>query len=154
MTHVVLSLQLGTTRVRQDVGTNRARDVLAGFATAARGRVPEYSDTFTTEISLQPTSLFSRAANYETAHVFGRSYLGTLPTDEELTQDLVELTRLYRLLTYRGGLLPLESSPDLDNYDLQDFLGIEDRQRLGFHFRVERNHALAEQAKRIHGYSC
>jgi 5-methylcytosine-specific restriction protein A len=158
MSHVVLSLQLGTTALREELGIVAARAALRRLTTLVRQRVPEYANAFTTEIDLQPASSDNRAASYELGHAFGRVYGRNLPTDDVLAIDLAHLVQLYRMMTFRGGLDALRAddrpTSQLEAAGYQDYSGEEDRRRIRYHTRIERNRQLAAAAKRVHGYAC
>lgn len=150
MGRIYLSLNQGTTRVREEFG-RRTTSELNRRAALMRDRVPEFEDRFDAgEIDL--ASQAQLPLDYEAGHGLGKAYLtAQLPEESELTNDLREVVSLYELLTARNGL---------------DSIGVEDDEaetggrnltevrRYKLHRRIERNPALAKEAKRIHGYVC
>jgi 5-methylcytosine-specific restriction protein A len=82
----------------------------------------------------------------------------TLPSNEELGGDLIEMVKLYRIATQRGGtdLAESVSEIDRDNEEQSSEAQLEGARRERFHFRIERqrNNKLSREAKRIHGYVC
>ncbi len=161
MDGVALSLQLGATATRAQLGNERAVEVLRRLATAIRTRVPEYTRHFSdAPINLQPASKSSRAAFYEAGHAFGVTYGHNLPAESVLLGDLRAMARLYRLLTFRGGLDPTgEAMNDFADAREADeaytgYTGAEDLRRLRYHRRIERNRKLSAEAKKIHGPVC
>jgi 5-methylcytosine-specific restriction protein A len=151
MASVALSLNQGTTAVRQEFGA-RAREVLRDRAALMRARLPEHVERF----SPAPIGLASRGAlpgDYEAGHAFGRVYmLASLPSDEEMAADLREMVGLYLALTFRGGLDP---TPEAEGSEEQGAAGAEaivELRRYRYHRRIERASTIA--VKRIHGHRC
>lgn len=158
---VSLSLQVGTTAVRERVGrSNDARGELHAIVELIRRSVPEWRDLFPEkEIHLQPDSPGSRAAFYEHGHAFGVTYsTSALPSEQSLVGDLTRMVELYRLLTVRAGTeLALRTMPGLENSENLmdvDTAGWEYPTQYRLHRTIERNRALAKRAKRALGYVC
>src|SRR4051812_34169741 len=105
MSSVVLSLNQGTTAVRQEFGL-QTRQVLQDRAALMRARLPEYAERFSpTPIALASAKV--RPRDYEAGHAFGRVYsVEALPLEEHLVADLRAIVSLYLALTFRGGLDP------------------------------------------------
>ena len=154
MDRVVLSLQLGTTTLKKELGTKAAYAHLQYLAALIQARLPEYQQHFSqAAIDLQPSSTASRAASYEKGHAFGKTYRTPLPSEDVLRQDLRQMAHLYRQLTFRGGINdPEESGPETT--ETQSYTGAEDKRRFHYHRVIDRNKALAREAKKIHGHIC
>src|SRR3954453_335900 len=72
MSSVVISLNQGTTAVRQEFGS-QTRQILRDRAALMRARLPEYTERFSpTPITLASTKILPR--DYEAGHAFGRTY--------------------------------------------------------------------------------
>jgi 5-methylcytosine-specific restriction protein A len=158
---VSLSLQVGTTAVRERVGrSNDARGELLAIVDLIRRTVPEWKTFFPEEaIHLQPDSPSSRAAFYEHGHAFGVTYaISSLPPEYSLKEDLGRMIELYRLLTARAGSeLTLRTLPDSEDplsSSEGEFEGWEYPSEYRLHRVIERNQALAKRAKRVLGYIC
>ena len=91
---------------------------------------------------------------YEFGHAFGRQYeTSNLPTEEALVEDLGEMLRLYKLVTFLGGTDELDEGLGAATSD-EDPATIEEKRLYSLHRRVERRPRLAREAKRIHGTVC
>jgi len=149
---VFLSLNQGVTDVRERYGAEarhalevRAQDLLAqlgNFGSNFRGG----------PIDLQVSGGSTLGAFYEVGSILSKFYpLESLPEDEILNSDLVELMELYSALSSRAVLVQ-GVSPQED--DEQNTPGVEDLTRLREHKRIERNQRLSRAAKRSLGYTC
>jgi 5-methylcytosine-specific restriction enzyme A len=161
LSSVSLSLQIGTTAVRERVGrSNDARGELRAIVGLIRRSVPEWMTFFPEKtIQLEPDSPSSRAAFYEHGHAFGVTYgISRLPPEHALKEDLRRMIEIYRLLTARAGSeLTLRTLPHLEGpipSSEGEFLGWEYPTEYRLHRVIERNHALAKRAKRALGYVC
>lgn len=159
MDRVSLSLQLGTTHVRERTrGSGAARRELASLVSLIRRSLPSWRDSFPEEtIHLEPDSPTSRAAFYEHGHAFGVTYqLDQLPGETTLRDDLRRMVDLYRRLTASvGDELEYRTAPrDELAGRAEDEGGWEHPTQYRLHRRVERNRKLAERAKRALGYVC
>lgn len=156
---VYLSLNQGMTGLRQEWGHTEAKEILMHRAGILRGRLAaELKPRFKTDpIDLQAGSSNSRLAFYEPGHAFGIRYDRiNLPPDDKLSEDLLEMLRLYHLAVIRGGTEEFDlGKPVVDPIrpDLSD-LTLEEKRRYRYHRTIERNSKLAEKAKQIHGYTC
>lgn len=134
MEQLHLSLNQGTTALYHEFGPRYGREVLKERATTMRLRVADKAGSF----SAQPIDLKSDnslARGYEAGHAFGRTYkLSSLPPDGVLTNDLIALLQLYRVLTHRGGVTP--SDVLLKTAGVKD---IEEARRYEVVRRLERN---------------
>lgn len=162
MMRLVLSLQIGITEFRGAMAVAEAKERLHHIGALIRLRLPEYAKPeFRFEyapIDLDSPAGSSRSGYYEAAHAFGTTYSFPLPPENELASDLVRMVRLYRLLTFRGGVTEeFDSQPDGEQEQHGEgapTLGLEDARRYRLHRRIERNAALANAAKRLHGLTC
>ena len=155
MDRVVLSLQLGTESIKNELGKKAAYARLEYLTALIQDRLSEYPTYFSNiPIDLQPPSPASRAASYEKGHAFGKTYFAPLPSDDVLRQDLHHMVHLYKQLTFRGGIGEVENADGPEITASQDYTGDENKRRFQYHKRIERNKKLACVAKRIHGHIC
>ena len=148
MTRLYLSLNQGTTVVREEFGA-RYEAELRRRASLMRARVPEYSPQYSDD----EIDLASRAAlprGYEAGHAFGIRYdLHELPAEDALRKDLEQIARLYLRLVVRGGI---DATPeDGQNGAHESFV---ERRTYRLHRKIERNSRAGNKAKSIHGYIC
>jgi 5-methylcytosine-specific restriction protein A len=151
MTRLSLSLNQGTTSVRAELGAE-TRNELMRRAAIIRSRIPEAIEHFTSApIELSATGQLSK--DYEAGHAFGITYqLDALPSGSSLEEDLRNMTRLYLMLTSRGGIELSEGHEQAaDEAGLQT---IVEQRRYTFHRRIERDSSASRAAKKIHGYVC
>ena len=149
---VYLSINQGMTELRDELGTKGAQVLLRSRAKIMRTRITteELQHFSVSNIDLQPPNAQHRLAFYEPGHSFGIKYnYSNLPSNDQLVGDLQRIVRLYRLITSRGGVNPLDT-PDGGS----SFGTLEEKRNYRYHRVVERNRKLALEAKRIHGYVC
>lgn len=154
MNTVYLSMNQGVTEVRMEFGDTEARNILSTRARIMRHRVQsELSNRYSLnqiDLGIQSSNLSS--AFYEPGHAFGIRYdRNNMPDNQILIDDMSSMLDLYQLLVQRGGNTLYET--DNDDSDLQQ-QNLEERRRIRYHRRIERNQRLAREAKRIHGYIC
>lgn len=140
MEQVHLSLNQGTTAVYHEFGPRYGRDVLRERAETMRLRVVDKSGSFSPKpiVLKSDTSL---ALGYEAGHALGCSYnLSSLPSETVLVRDLIALLRLYRVLTYRGGVTP--SDVLLKTGGVKE---LEEARRYEVAQRLERNHKVRSE---------
>ena len=161
MMRLVLSLQLGITEFRGAMAVAEAKERLQHMGALIRLRLPEYAKPEFrfdySPIDLDSPAGSSRSGYYEAAHAFGATYSFPFPPEEQLVADLGRMVRLYRLLTFRGGITEdFDSQPEAEQgqEEVAPTLGLEDARRYRLHRRIERNGALADAAKRVHGLIC
>ena len=109
---VYLSLNQGMTELRKEFGSGEAKEILRSRAKILRSRSEsEYQVRFNaTPIDLQASGPSTRLAFYEPGHVFGVRYdQNSLPTTQQLIDDLAMMINVYRLATARGGTDDLDS---------------------------------------------
>lgn len=107
MSRVYLSLNQGTTAVRNDFGTATG-DELERRAHIMRTRLRDRDPKFT-EAPIELRSMGQLGRDYEAGHALGIAYrLDELPGDEVLSHDLHEMLSLYSRLSFNGGLAPSE----------------------------------------------
>jgi 5-methylcytosine-specific restriction protein A len=152
---VHLSLNQGTTAVREEFA-GKARDVLADRAEFMRKRVAEYGAM----LPVQTIDLGSNArlpGDYVAGHALGTTYaLDALPTETTLRADLQNVVRVYRALTYRGGIEgDVEPQAELeDEFNIPTQATVIETRKYAFHRKIERNRTAAKQAKKFHGTRC
>lgn len=144
--------------LRDEFGVE-AKNILAQRASILRARVSSDYDSFPElSIDLQSGGPGTRLAYYEPGHVFGVRYLSTaIPSEDVLIADLYEMLRLYALATIRGGTQELETGGHAVSEMSEEYLAnisIEEKRRLRFHLRIERNPKLSKLAKKVHGFIC
>ena len=150
MTSVSLSLNQGTTAVQTEFG-RQTRDVLRERAALMRARVPEGQALFSSEEIDLKTNHY-RALNYEAGHALGKRYnTSALPEEDDLAYDLQEMLRLYRTLTFRGGLDPTPEFVE-GNKPPKNNETIIERRRYRYHRSIERS--SNDKVKRVLGYRC
>ena len=149
MTGFYLSINQGTTSVREEFGAGTHEELLRRSDTMF-ARLGASSDGLNlASINLKSSS--SLAKDYEAGHVIGRFYsIEDIPSSDQLQADLNNLLAHYFSLTAKGGI---DNIDELDLDDLPSRTLIE-RRRYKLHRRIERNDALRQAAKRIHGDTC
>lgn len=156
---VYLSLNQGMSHLREELGSE-AKATLTHRASVLRARsMPDYRRSFPNEaIDLQPPASSSRLAFYEPGHAYGIKYsLGAIPDEQRLVSDLTEMLRLYAAALAKGGTLEIDNTGHGITEQEDDnplTLTLEEKRRLTYHRRVERNSRLSMLAKKIHGYTC
>ena len=148
---VYLSLNQGVTSVREQYGSDakhalhvRANDFLARLGKLADGLLQG-------QIDLGVTGSSTLGAYYEHGAICSIFYPKlSLPSDQQLSADLLRLVDLYFTLVSRETRLYEQADAESDEEGLE----AEDLRNLREHKRVERNKKLAARAKRIHGYKC
>ncbi len=156
---VYLSLNQGMTELRKEFGSGEAKELLRNRAKILRSRLePEYQVRFNAKpIDLQAAGPSTRLAFYEPGHVFGVRYdQNSLPTTQQLIDDLAMMINVYRLATARGGTDDLDSGHSVTDQLQVDLSGstLQEKRQYRYHRVIERNHRLASAAKQIQGYVC
>lgn len=148
---VYLSLNQGVTSVREQYGSDakhalhvRANDFLARLGKLADGLLQG-------PIDLGAIGSTSLGAYYEHGAICSVFYpKADLPSDQQLSTDLLRFVDLYFTLASRETRLYEQADAEED----EEGLGDEDLRNLREHKRIERNKKLAARAKRIHGCKC
>jgi 5-methylcytosine-specific restriction enzyme A len=156
---VYLSFNQGMTLLREEFRVEETKQILRHRASILRNRLsPEHLNRFRTNIiDLQAPYPNSRLAMYEHGHAFGVKYSRqSIPSTAQLIADLTEMLKLYQLATERGGVAEFDENTARTDAVLsgQTDLTLEEKRRFRYHRVIERNRKLAEEAKRIHGYTC
>jgi len=153
---VYLSMNQGMTALKDEFGSGTARDTLEHRANIIQNRLSnEFPQLFDTRpIDLQASGQSTRLAFYEPGHAFGKVYLrDSMPSNDELVNDLGYMLNLYSLLHSRGGVTELISDTEQpDEPSIPDTM--EERRRFRYHKSIERNSRLSKAAKEYHGYVC
>lgn len=146
-----ISLNQGITSVRARYGVDakkalevRAADFLARLGTRAAG-------LSSGPIDLVCSAESGLASFYESGSVCSISYeLGKIPSDKQLSDDLLRFVDLYFTLVSSEPKLFVQADGEED----EEELAVEDLKTLREHKRIERNKKLANQVKRALGYVC
>jgi 5-methylcytosine-specific restriction protein A len=89
---------------------------------------------------------------YEAGNIIAKYYSAyDLPDDSQLKEDVIEILKLYEILSYNEGLPTTQA--EIEN-DEEKYKGFEDLRRFRFHKRIERNAQLSKKVKKIQGYTC
>ena len=148
---VYLSINQGVTTVQEAYGTE-AKHALRIRACDFLAQLGSIDKAFSTEpLNLKVTSSTDLGAFYQAGTVCSKFYpAGSLPDDEVLRRDLLQIIDLYLLLSSKAILSQGSTPPEAD----ESGLGIEDLSLLREHKRIERNQKLASDAKRLLGHIC
>ena len=104
------------------------------------------------EIDLNPSAPSNDTAYYESGNIVAKYYpRDSIPNDEFLKKDLIQVLSLYDALLY--GEAASESETIIDG-DEPENMHYEDAGKLRLHKRIERNPKLAQAAKKILGCVC
>lgn len=152
MAGVYLSLNQAMTEQKELYNAN-AKAVLKARAGNFRAILgPETGGFDNYEIDLAPTSPSNIAAYYESANIVAKYYSKeSIPSDEVLTKDLLQILSLYENLIYGEAASEVENIVEGDE---PEDIHYEDAGKLRLHKRIERNPRLALAAKEILGYRC
>jgi len=149
---VYLSLNQGTTEVKERVGRGRYREVLEATADRDVGLLAgkNLSELETGPISLGGSS--DLALGYDAGNIFAVKYQrGEVPADPELDEDLRRMLSLYQSLV--EGRDQIKGDEDEDPLQPKFKSQLEAR-RYTWHRRAERSRTLAKEAKNAHGTTC
>lgn len=155
---VFLSLNQGTTAAIDEF-KGRALEVLSDRAALMRARLSDYAKYFDTQ-AIQLGSNLRLPKGYEAGHAFGKKYrLDELPDEEQLREDLQNITRAYLTLTFRGGLEPTpELTPAGQGYNEDDApkagATLTEVRQYRLHRKIDRHPRAAKEAKAHHGTNC
>ncbi len=151
MSWVHLCLAQGVTIIQEELG-RAARDELQRRAALIRARVPEYTSRFNFgSFVLNASSDLGR--RHEWSPAFGKSYdLDAMLFDEELAEDLQEITGLYHTLIARGGIETFEDRSE--SAATGEPATIEEQRRYRRHRRIELHTKASKRAKEVHGDVC
>jgi len=155
MAGVFLSLNQGVTDISRKYRRDD-KDILRLKAEDYRAQLKGISHTFNVfRIQLgdfKKSRASKLAKQYEAGNIIAKYYsAGSLPTNEQLRADILEILRIYRILYFNHGL----PSTQMDITDDEErYKGTEDLKKYRQHKRLERNRSLAEKAKKSLGYRC
>ena len=152
---VHLSLNQGTTIVREEFKA-KTRDILSNRAQFMRDRLADYQ----VGLPVSNIELGSDArlpGDYAAGHAMGTSYnLEALPTESVLENDLRNVVRAYRALTFRGGIEG-DGEPQSEltiEFNLPPAASITETRKYSYHRKIERNSTASKNAKKFHGTTC
>ncbi|QIP12992.1 DUF3578 domain-containing protein [Spirosoma aureum] len=92
------------------------------------------------------------ASLYESGNIIAKYYpLVDLPTDSELCNDILHIIKAYDSLFY-NELISISQYDKESNEE--NYLGVENLQKIRLHKRIERNAKLVKKVKDIQGYTC
>lgn len=154
---VSLVMGQGTYEVRKEFGMGTL-GILEMRAKLLRQRVPEFRQSFN-EGPFPIKSSAHAGDDWSVSSAWGITYtISKLPTNEELSKDLLDMVNLYRIATKRGGIELSENSSErnANEEDSSSKAQLEGARQERLHLKVERlrNNKLSKEAKRIHGYVC
>lgn len=146
---VYLSLNQGVTLVRERYhgDAKKALSTRAADFVARLGAIPNGFTAGNIDLAVSGSS--SLGAYYQTGAIISRLYsANSLPSEDELTRDLLTLVVQYAVLVDRE----LPSSSSLEQED--DEVHFEDLTKIRAHKRIERNQKLARKVKKLKGFRC
>lgn len=152
MTGVYLSLNQAMTEQKNQYKSD-AKTVLKARAGNFRAILGPQTGKFKDiDINLAPSASSNDTAFYEAGNILARYYpKGSIPSDTALTEDLETVLALYDDLI--NGETAFEAETVVEG-DEPENIRFEDASKLRLHKRIERNPKLAQEAKKILGYTC
>jgi len=153
MSGFYLSLNQGVTEIRKKYNSKDTNKVLKIKAEDFRAQIDIDRSTFNTnEIDLRISKKNSLARFYESGNIVSKYYSSfNVPDMNQLRQDLIEVLKLYEIISYNEGL-PTSQAGKEDGEDA--YVGFEDLRKFRFHKRIERNIQLSKEVKKAQGYTC
>lgn len=140
MSGVYLSLNQGVTEVRENYKSN-TRKVLKLRAQDYRAKL-DYEEGELLEIDLN--SKTTNARLYESGNIIAKFYSrDSLPSNENLTQDILKYLSYYEELTFNDTHLNEEKR-----------LTATEKKQYRLHFRIERNSSISKKVKNEKGFVC
>ena len=149
-----LSLNQGTTAVRAEFKA-KALEILRDRAKFMRARLGNNGPFTSTPIALGSSATLP--SDYEAGHVIGKRYdAAQLPSEHQLTVDLVDLIGQYQRLVFLGGY---DTTPDEDQDPVQQqerplATSVDERRQYRLHRKLERRSKTSELVKKHHGTIC
>ena len=152
MAGVYLSLNQAMTE-QKELYKSDAKTALKAKAENFRAMLgPKTGGFNVNEIDLNPSAPSNDTAYYESGNIVAKYYpRDSIPNDEFLKKDLIQVLSLYDALLY--GEAASESETIIDG-DEPENMHYEDAGKLRLHKRIERNPKLAQAAKKILGCVC
>lgn len=154
MSGFYLSLNQGVTEIEQRY-KREAKQALQIKAEDFRAQLNIASEVFNkTKIELKTlTNTKSKLpALYEAGNIIAKYYPEyDIPSDAQLKADILEMLKLYELISYNEGLPTTQAEKENDE---EKYKGFEDLQKFRFHKRIERNTLLSKKVKQVQGYTC
>ncbi|MEH2137037.1 MrcB family domain-containing protein [Nostoc sp.] len=153
---VYLSLNQGTASLKKNYGLGGAKDILRERAKTFRKIIStdiiiKYYENIDLKLEAIPKETTARRLGqaYHAGNVLAVYYPKTrLPDSDKLVNDLLFFIKIYEELIEKQ---PLDTQ---DNELDSEEVWFEDLTKYKIHKRVERNQALCNKAKEIHGYIC
>jgi 5-methylcytosine-specific restriction protein A len=154
MSGFYLSLNQGVTDVKNKYH-REAKQILKIKAEDFRAQlsfIPKNFDKLHISLRTKSSTKSPLSSFYEAGNIIAKYYSAyNLPSDSQLKDDILEVLKLYEILSYNEGLPT--SQAEIEN-DEGNFIGFEDLRRFRFHKRIERNTLLSKKVKKIQGYTC
>lgn len=89
---------------------------------------------------------------YEAGNIIAKYYpANNLPDEQQLQSDILEILKIYELLSYNEGLPRTQAERENDE---EKYKGFEDLKKFRLHKRIERNIQLSKKVKKLQGYTC
>lgn len=150
---VFLSICQGAGAVIEEFGRKDGLAVLRDRAALGRKRLADLLPLKAIN-RMSFTSSKELPVRYEAGFITGFEYLlEEMPSEHELQSDLEELCRLYRILSFRGGVL--DSLEDIAMPEQEEVeISLCEKRRYSFHRRIDRNQALVRLVKERKGDTC
>lgn len=154
MSGFYLSLNQGVTHVVEKYKKN-AKDVLLLLANDYRAQIGLINSNFNQEPiqlkSLKSTKT-SLATLYSAGNILSKYYeSNNIPSNFQLQTDILEMLKIYEMISYNEGLPTTEGEIEDDE---KDYKAIQDLRKFRFHKRIERNITLSKKVKKVQGYRC
>jgi 5-methylcytosine-specific restriction protein A len=154
MSGFYLSLNQGVTEIKQKY-KKEAKQVLKVKAEDYRAQlniIPSAFDKLEIKLKNSKTTKSSLPSLYEAGNVIAKFYSAyDIPESTQLRLDILEMLKIYEVLSYNEGLPSTQG--EIEN-DEQDFKGYEDLRKFRFHKRIERNVQLSKKVKKAQGFTC
>jgi 5-methylcytosine-specific restriction protein A len=151
-----LSLAQGCTTLKDAVGVPKAKVELQRRATVMRGRAQALAKRLAPlEMDLAVDNTVWRGKLYEQGSVLGKMYdTRRLPSDADMTADLVEALDLYALLKREGGWAAEDSIVEEAESDEIPNRGLQQSKTYRQHRTIERDRGHSREVKRRQGTRC
>lgn len=154
MTGFYLSLNQGVTEVREKYksDTKKVLQLKAQDFRAQIGVTPKNFNKIEIELKRSKGKGSSNAALYEAGNIIAKYYSSfKLPSNEDLKVDILEILKIYELISYNEGLPTTQAEKETDE---DKYKGFENLKKYRFHKRIERNIRLSKKVKEAQGYNC
>lgn len=154
MSGFYLSLNQGVTelRIKYKSETKQVLILKAEDFRAQIGVIPSGFTKDTINLNSKAESNRTNIMLYEAGNIISKYYSRhELPEEIELKNDILEILKVYELISYNEGLPSSQAEKENDE---DKYKGYEDLRRFRFHKRIERNIQLSKRVKEAQGYTC